>query len=149
MSRYKILMSDSNREDEAGKFSLVEISTDLGNFSAVASLHDGDNFSNFLGCEIAESKAVRKYIKRKIANLKERLNELKNFEKMLLCCKAYNPKGFEARRLRRRKYELMEEIRVWEGKYNSLSQKTANNLKAREQILKKIKSKKATPAIED
>lgn len=143
MARYKILRSKSDAEDKGGVFSYVEIGTDIGKFFATAELHPEDNFSNFLGCEIAESKAVRKYMKKKISYLKERLNEIENFEKMLLCCKAYNPKGFEARRLRRRKYELRDEIKVWERRYNSLSDRVINSFRAREETVKKIQAKKA------
>lgn len=140
MLRYKVLTSNSNfsvHNDEIT--SIVEIATDEGRFIGQAKLHQDDEFSSFLGCSIAESKAYRKYLKRKIANTKERINELENLIKTLLCCKGYNPYSLEARKIRRRCYELKEELHKYKELYEACSVSTEKNLAKREEVLRDLR----------
>lgn len=140
MLRYKILKSESNLKDENQRtYSMVEIGTELGKFTGIAYLHEGDDFSNFLGCSIAESKAYRKYIKKKIAYTKERIYEIKNLMKMLNCCKQYNKNSFEARRIWRRFCELKQELDTYIELYDSCSTATETNLVKRDKVIRDLK----------
>ena len=140
MPRYKILKCESNLKDKDQKtYSIVEIGTELGKFTGIAYLHEGDDFSNFLGCSIAESKAYRKYLKRKIANTKERIIELKNLMKMLDCCKRHNRNSFESRRIWRRFCELREELDTYISLYDSCSTATETNLAKRDKVIRDLK----------
>lgn len=140
MLRYKILNCVSNARDEDQRIcSKVEIGTELGKFTGVAYLRDEDDFSNFLGCSVAESKAYRKYLKRKIANTRERINELENLIKILLCCKGYNPYSLEARKIRRRCYELKDELQKYKDLYRTCSVTTESNLAKRDKVIRDLK----------
>ena len=142
MLRYKILKCESNLKDKDQKtYSMVEIGTELGKFTGIAYLHEGDDFSNFLGCSVAESKAYRKFIKKKIAFTKERICELKNLIKMLNCCKRHNRNSFEARRIWRRYCELREELDTYISLYDSCSLTTEKNLAKRDKTLRDLKLK--------
>ena len=140
MLRYKILKCESNLKDKNQKtYSIVEIGTELGKFTGIAYLHEGDDFSNFLGCSVAESKAYRKFIKKKISFTKERIYELKNLMKMLNCCKQYNKNSFEARRIWRRYCELREELNTYISLYESCSTTTETNLAKRDKVIRDLK----------
>lgn len=140
MLKYKILKCESNLKDKDQKtYSMVEIGTELGKFTGIAYLHEGDDFSNFLGCSVAESKAYRKYLKRKIANTKERIDELEKLIKMLNCCKQYNKDSFEARRIRRRYYNLEKELDTYMSLYDSCSLTTEHNLAMRDKVIRDLK----------
>lgn len=140
MLKYKILKCESNLKDKDQKtYSMVEIGTELGKFTGIAYLHEGDDFSNFLGCSVAESKAYRKYIKKKIAYTKERICEIKNLMKMLNCCKQYNKNSFEARRIWRRFCELKQELDTYIELYDSCSTATETNLVKRDKVIRDLK----------
>lgn len=71
---------------------------------------DNDFWSERTGCTIAELKANIKRLRYIRKQKKEELKPLLNFQKRLECCKNYNEKSFEARRLRKEIYTYNEQI---------------------------------------
>ncbi len=86
------------------------VSTKRGNFFGYAQCHPEEEFpSHYAGCRLAESRALLKAVQFEKNMINVKIQELKNFEKILKSLKDYNPHSVEARRLRRRIHELKEE----------------------------------------
>ena len=105
--KYKLINSYYNKENGVS-YSVIQ--TDKGIFSASSLLReeDKDVESSFLGCELAEKKAQIKYLQTENRELLYAIHILENLEKELKCIKGYNPHSLEARRLRRKIYELKD-----------------------------------------
>ena len=71
---------------------------------------DNDFWSERTGCTIAELKANIKRLRYIRKQKREELKPLINFQKRLECCKEYDEKSFEARRLRKEIYLYNEQI---------------------------------------
>jgi hypothetical protein len=73
MKNIKLVKADFDRETG---ISTVIINTDIGKFEGVAKADDVDiqSPSQFMGCELAELRALKKYVKAKFMNIK-RVNE--------------------------------------------------------------------------
>ena len=140
--KYKLKFSEYDKET---KISMVGISTDLGYFIGTSKLHeeDYDIESAFQGCMYAEIRAVIKYTKAKIKNLKEEIYTLENLFNNLkqLRCYDENDKSmrFINKTIERKKKQLdilqqqLEMINI------GLDKQMENYRKEHEDFMKKIK----------
>lgn len=138
----KIKMIKSNFDEITG-ISEVTIATDIGEFSGTSKLHDEDRniSSSFAGCQYAETRAVIKYMKRKIHDLDMQIKGLTDFQSSLKCRKDYNHISIENSKARRRIYELNKQKEIWEKRINSLYERMLRNMEQREKVIEKIINK--------
>lgn len=133
-------MKMSNYDKESG-VSIVSLATDLGEFTGVSRLHEDDreNASSFFGCEIAELRALIAYSKRRKMIVAQQYKAIKDMYKNLEQMKAFNKESVEARKIRRKLYELSEEWNQWKDNINSLESEIVARCTARDAMLKNIK----------
>ena len=138
----KIKMIKSNFDEITG-ISEVTIATDIGEFSGISKLHDEDRniSSNFAGCQYAETRAIIKYMKRKMHDLDMQIKGLTDFQSSLKCRKDYNHICVENSKARRRIYELNKQKEIWEKRMNSLYERMLRNMEQREKVIEKIINK--------
>lgn len=100
--------------DEADGVSYVEISTYLGRFCGYAFLHpdDEDIASEFMGCEIAEIRAVIDFLKEDTRILKIKLETLNNLLNNYKEMKYYSPNRKEIKMLATKIVDLEDKIKV-------------------------------------
>ncbi len=152
MKRWKLRESEY---DEADGLSYVEISTYLGAFCGYSFLHpdDEDIASEFMGCEIAELRAINSYLKEEIRVLKiklETLNDLlTNYKQM----KYYSPHRKEIKMLATKIIDLEDKIKEDEDRiqcYKNLIKYRIDNHRAEcESFDKKVETIKKKLEIED
>ena len=138
----KIKMIKSNFDEITG-ISEVTIATDIGEFSGTSKLHDEDRniSSSFAGCQYAETRAIIKYMKRKMHDLDMQIKGLTDFQSSLQCRKDYNHISIENSKARRRIYELNKQKEIWEKRINSLYERMLRNMEQREKVIEKIVNK--------
>ena len=138
----KIKMIKSNFDEITG-ISEVTIATDIGEFSGTSKLHDEDRniSSSFAGCQYAETRAIIKYMKRKMHDLDMQIKGLTDFQSSLKCRKDYNHISIENSKARRRIYELNKQKEIWEKRMNSLYERMLRNMEQREKVIEKIINK--------
>ena len=138
----KIKMIKSNFDEITG-ISEVTIATDIGEFSGTSKLHDEDRniSSSFAGCQYAETRAVIKYMKRKIHDLDMQIKGLTDFQSSLKCRKDYNHTSIENFKARRCIYELNKQKEIWKKRMNSLYERMLRNMEQREKVIEKIINK--------
>ena len=138
----KIKMIKSNFDEITG-ISEVTIATDIGEFSGTSKLHDEDRniSSSFAGCQYAETRAIIKYMKRKMHDLDMQIKGLTDFQSSLKCRKDYNHISIENSKARRRIYELNKQKEIWEKRINSLYERMLRNMEQREKVIEKIINK--------
>lgn len=138
----KIKMIKSNFDEITG-ISEVTIATDIGEFSGTSKLHDEDRniSSSFAGCQYAETRAVIKYMKRKMHDLDMQIKGLTDFQSSLKCRKDYNHISIENSKARRRIYELNKQKEIWKKRMNSLYGRMLRNMEQREKVIEKIINK--------
>lgn len=127
----------SNYDENTG-ISNVHIATELGVFKGKAKLHDEDKkiASNFAGCNIAEARAVQKYLQAKIKNVKEQIKGLKHLENVLKNINSYNPNSIENRKLRHQIYIKQSEIQQYQNRINAISDNIDTYLNQRLKLIK-------------
>lgn len=135
----------ANYDKESG-VSIVTLTTDLGEFTGVSRLHEDDreNASSFFGCEIAEMRALIAYSKRQKMITSQQYKAIKDMYKNLEQMKAFNKESVEARKIRRKLYELSEEWHQWKDNIKSLEANIAAKCVARETMMQNIKKKGKT-----
>ena len=138
----KIKMIKSNFDEITG-ISEVTIATDIGEFSGTSKLHDEDRniSSSFAGCQYAETRAIIKYMKRKMHDLDMQIKGLTDFQSSLKCRKDYNHICVENSKARRRIYELNKQKEIWKKRMNSLYERMLRNMEQREKVIEKIINK--------
>ena len=138
----KIKMIKSNFDEITG-ISEVTIATDIGEFSGTSKLHDEDRniSSSFAGCQYAETRAIIKYMKRKMHDLDMQIKGLTDFQSSLKCRKDYNHISIENSKARRRIYELNKQKEIWKKRMNSLYERMLRNMEQREKVIEKIINK--------
>ena len=138
----KIKMIKSNFDEITG-ISEVTIATDIGEFSGTSKLHDEDRniSSSFAGCQYAETRAIIKYMKRKMHDLDMQIKGLTDFQSSLKCRKDYNHICIENSKARRRIYELNKQKEIWKKRMNSLYERMLRNMEQREKVIEKIINK--------
>lgn len=131
-------MKMSNYDKESG-VSIVTLSTDLGEFTGVSRLHEDDReiASSFFGCEIAEIRALIAYSKRQKMIVAQQYKAFKDMYKNLEQMKAFNKESVEARKIRRKMYELSEEWNQWKDNIESLECNIKAKCAARDAMMKK------------
>ena len=97
--------------DRETGISTATVRNRYGTFTGTSKLREEDRFveSSFLGCQFAETKAIIKSLKEQRKRITIQLEALENLHFDMQNMKEYQPDSFEARRLRRRIYELREE----------------------------------------
>jgi pantothenate synthetase len=126
--------------DKTSGVSIVTIITELGEFTGVSRLHEDDkeNASSFFGCEIAEMRALIAYSKRNQLITSHQYKAIKDMYKNLEQMKDFNKESVEARKIRRKLYELSEEWRQWKDNVKSLEANIAAKCVARDAMMKNI-----------
>lgn len=97
--------------DFTNGISTIVLATELGEFVGTARLNPEDKASSFFGCELAELRAKLKYFKIKKKNAYIAWKTFSDFEYNLEQGKDYSVHSYEARKVRRRMYELGREYR--------------------------------------
>ena len=140
---FKVKMANYDKESGV---SIVTLATDLGEFTSVSRLHEDDreNASSFFGCEIAEMRALIAYSKRQKMITSQQYKAIKDMYKNLEQMKAFNKDSVEARKIRRKLYELHEEWAQWKKNINSLEANIYAKCVARETMMQNIKKKGKT-----
>lgn len=139
----KIKLIYSNFDEQTG-ISIAKINTDLGIFEGKSKLHEEDRniVSNFAGCQYAETRAILKYIKRRIQILNYQLKGLENYQKQLMNRKSYEHEDSASRALRKQMYLVKKDRYDWQSRYDSLSAKLYNSMMNRNKIVEKMMDKK-------
>lgn len=141
MSRKKIIESDYN---EMTGTSYVKISTKYGVFEGYSNLHkeDFDIASNFLGCNYAHIKAMIKYEKAKLKELKQEYHQLFILNNELEKINGYNKNELSARFFRKKMYIAKEKVEQQEWKIDKIQKNLysliKNYRKDREDFEKKV-----------
>lgn len=135
----KIKIINSNFDKKTG-ISTVTILTDLGKFTGISKLHEEDKKfeSSFAGCQYAEVKAIKKYMKAKINKISNEINGLEKGIKMLMNLKDYNSNKVENRKLRKQLFIMKKEKKDWQEKLQSLSDKLYKTMNERNNIIEKM-----------
>ena len=133
----KITLVESSYDKESGRSSVL-ISTPIGLFNGETYIKgtDADSPSSFFGCEIAMLKAQKKYLKRKISNLKQQLIGIQ-----LLYSQSPNNKTLIST-VDRLKFEINNQIENLNKQYKEIEKLLHNKPKEREQALVKLKNLK-------
>ena len=131
---------NSNYDKETG-VSIATITTkDCGDFigTAILNSEDKEYASRYIGCEIAELRAIQKYFKTKIKRLNIQLQILYKIQKEIK--KEYKDKILdkEILVLQEQKNDLKKEIKNINNTINNIAEKHIENVKL---FNKKIKEK--------
>ncbi len=120
--RYTIKKSKFNTK--TGK-SYVTIQTDLGEFTGFSKLHeeDKDIQSRFFGCEVAEMRAIVKYLKAQKRILVSNHNLLVHANKQISNMKGYQFNSLEARQLRKNIFIARDKINTQDTIIENLTQR--------------------------
>lgn len=108
LNKYKLVAANYNPETG---ISTATIACRYGEFTGSTKIaeEDKDVESSFLGCRIAEGRAIVKALKAEKKSLATQIYSLENLEKSLKNMKDYRPHSLESRKLRRKIYELRDE----------------------------------------
>lgn len=130
---------DSFYNDELG-LSYVKIRTKYGDFEGESELHeeDRDIVSSFAGCRYAESKAIEKCFKQQIKELRLQVKGIKDVLSMLETVKDYNPNSLEARKMRRRLYELNNKISNLQERIKLISERRVYDMEHRREKIEEF-----------
>ena len=142
---YKVIESTYDTDG----FSYVEIKTPKDGWSCgCAQLHpdDKDIESEFFGCSLAESRAVKYYYMDKIREKKKEIKVLENLIKSLEQLKDYNKNCHEARFIRKTYYIKQKELKqlqtIVENIEKSMKNSIDNFRTNRETFYKKVEENK-------
>lgn len=132
---FKLVKSNYNKEDG---ISFVEIQTDYGNFCDYSFLNpeDEDVASSFLGCELAEYRAIIQYFEKCLVRVNIQINCLEDLKNRL---------GHEEPVLEKRLKQYKDYKKEITNNIKSLKEVINNKLENRLVIIdhmKKIKEKK-------
>jgi len=137
----KIKLIDSWYDEENGN-SYAKIRTDYGDFEGWSYLHeeDADIASRYAGCQYAETRAVLKYIKKRINILAYQIKALMNCQKQIESRASCSPDSAECRALRKQLFILQAEKKDWQSRYDSLSEKNYKAMSNRRKIIEHMKA---------
>lgn len=124
--------------------SVAIINTDYGIFKGYSKLHeeDRDIVSNFAGCQYAHTRAIVKYMKKRVEVLSSQIKGLKDYQKVLQGKVSYNHNSMESRTLRKRIFILEAQKKNWQSKIKSLSEKNLKAMMERRETIKKFTNKR-------
>jgi hypothetical protein len=129
-------------EEEFVRGSYVAIGTSLGKFSDTAWCHPQDEFSSFFGCQIAENRAIIKYHKKKIAQIKIELKTLKNLKLLFESMKDFTPKSREYCQLCKQVHIKENELKKEQALVIAIKETIDKSIKERDEYMKKLAAKK-------
>lgn len=135
----KTKLISANYDKNTG-ISIVKIQNKYGVFTGFSKLHKEDKKyeSNFAGCACAEMKAKISYMKKRIEILKYQIKALEDFYKNISDSKHFKSDSYEARKIRRRIWELKEEKRKWINNKRSCQDSLLNMIEERDKVVKKL-----------
>lgn len=136
----KTIASEYNEETGISR---VTLWTDLGCFEGVAKLHpdDKETASHFAGCRYAEMRAMIKYGKMKMKVIDNQLDVLKKIANELKSKKLYKDNSYGVKLLEKNIYVLADEKETYKGYVSNLQKKLADDIKARDELIKSKQSK--------
>ena len=124
-----------------GKVCIAELDYDGRVFTGKATCHwtDKDMFSEKTGYSIAEKRAMIKIIKDKKKLTKKILKEFESLYNNLKNAKDFNEYGFMERKMRRKMYELKDEIQSYQEAIVMFQAELTATIKAKDKIYNKIR----------
>lgn len=136
----KLLFADYNELDGT---SYVKIATNYGNFEGYAyiSPEDKEIASSFLGCEIAEYRAIIKYFQKRISKLNIEINTLEDLKQAFI--KKYKEDYHECELLEKKLKEKQHLKREFKENIKSLRKLINDKIQNRIIIINKMKEKKS------
>lgn len=104
---------------------------------------DMDFWSENVGCFIAEMKAKIKMMRYMRSETRKKLKVLTDFQKRLECCKDYNSKSFEAKRLIKEIYYYKTEIETITNAIQDAESYLKDYIEGKERVYQKLRAKRA------
>lgn len=134
---------ESNYDKESG-ISMVKIATECGFFYGYAFLgpEDKEYESEFLGCEIAEMRAISDYYKRKVHFLKTRLLTLYDIARDIRHNPQFDSEHFEYQIIQKRIKQNEEQKKLYKEYISDIKEAIEYKLDARIELVEKLKKKK-------
>ena len=134
---------ESNYDKESG-ISMVKIATECGFFYGYAFLNpeDKEYESEFLGCEVAEMRAISDYYKRKEHFLKTRLLALYDIARDIRNNPQYDSEHFEYQLIQKRIKQNEEQKKLYREYIKDIKEAIDYKLDARVELVEKLKKKK-------
>lgn len=134
---------ESNYDKESG-ISMVKIATECGFFYGYAFLgpDDKEYESEFLGCEIAEMRAISDYYKRKVHFLKTRLLTLYDIARDIHHNSQFDSEHFEYQIIQKRIKQNEEQKKLYKEYISDIKEAIEYKLDARIELVEKLKKKK-------
>lgn len=138
----KAKMIDSGFNRETG-ISYATIKTPNGIYTGYSYLQEEDKeyASEFAGCKYAEIKANIKMVKDKIRILKSQLSAFEKFYNNISEGRNFNKRSYEARKMRRKMFELKDEIKNLQALKESMHNVLMEDINKRPTELKKFYNK--------
>lgn len=135
----KIKLIFSKYEESTG-VSISTIRCKYGEFVGIARLHPGDKAiaSSFLGCEIAEKRAIIKAFKARRREVVAMQKAIERVINDIAETKTYERNSPENRRLRKTYYRYQQELFDIDSQIGSLSASIDKKLEQREDVLKRF-----------
>ena len=116
MKSYKYNVVKSGYDAESGE-SFVTINTDVGTFTGTAQCHpEEERPSNMFGCQVAEGRALDKYLRELVKIAKARQKELNNLYTTFTDWSDFNENNYYTSKVRRALYAINGEIEDLERK---------------------------------
>ena len=133
----------SAKADKDSGVSIVRIGTDMGEFEGIAEccLEDYPNFSNYFGCSIAEIRAMQKYAKAKVKDIRAQLKSLRDFYKTMEGTRTWDPNAFYVKKLLEHSERLNKELIEWKNKVELAEKGIKVRTKEHDIIVSKIKER--------
>ena len=130
--------------DKASGISMVKIATECGFFQGYAFLgpDDKEYESEFLGCEIAEMRAISDYYKRKVHFLKTRLVTLQELARDIRNNPQFDSEHFEYQIIQKRIKQNEEQKKIYKEYISDIREAIEYKLDARVELVEKLKKKK-------
>ena len=134
---------ESNYDKESG-ISMVKIATECGFFYGYAFLgpDDKEYESEFLGCEIAEMRAISDYYKRKVHFLKTRLLTLYDIARDIRHNSQFDSEHFEYQIIQKRIKQNEEQKKLYKEYISDIKEAIEYKHDARIELVEKLKKKK-------
>ena len=138
--RYNLVNSSWDPET---LISTVTISTDVGRFTGSAKCHpEEENKSMFFGCQIAEGRAIIKYLEELLKINRAQYHTLKTLYTSVETMSCFNKDNYAASKIRRAKYEKSAEIGKRKQNIEEIERKIKILIKEREIVIKKMREAK-------
>ena len=116
MKSYKYNVVKSGYNAETGE-RFVTINTDVGMFTGTSQCHPDEEIpSNMIGCQVAEGRALDKYLRELIKIAKARHKELTNLYTTFADWSNFNENNYYTSKVRRALYAINGEIEGLERK---------------------------------